>query len=122
MNAKLVLRVGYLNKDVIDILKVNLKLREVFLLPGGIKHIRRKRKQIYLGYITKIPEIIEKPDYIGTNPKYPNSIEFIKKINEYILVAVRSNNNGILNVVTMFKVTDSKVSNMVKHNRTVDMK
>ena len=117
MNSSLVLRVGYLKKDLINLLKLDLKPGEIVLLPGGIKHIRRKRKQIYLGYITKIPEIIDKPDYIGKNPKYSNSVEFIKKINKNVLVAIRPNNKGILNVATMFEVTDSKISRMLKYSR-----
>ena len=122
MNSNFVLRVGYLKKDVINLLKLDFKPGEIVLLPGGIKHIRKKRKQFYLGYITKIPEIIDKPDYVGTNPKYSNSIEFIKKINTYVLVAIRPNNKGVLNVVTMFEVTDSKVSKMLKYSRIINMK
>lgn len=42
-----------------------------------------------------IPEIINVPDYIGVNPKEPNSIELVKVIEKDVLVAI----NLLLNLV-----------------------
>ncbi|MBU4449992.1 MAG: hypothetical protein KKE35_01715 [Actinobacteria bacterium] len=40
--------------------------------------------------------MIKSPDYIGTNSKYPNSVEYIKRFTKNILLVVRSNNCGVL--------------------------
>ena len=115
-------RVGYLEKSIIDLLSVELNPGEIKLLPGGIKHIRKKRPDCFDKYLGKISSIISKPDYIGSNPKYLNSIEYIKKIEENILVAVRLDNKKcILCVATMYQVTDSKINRMLKKNRIIKL-
>jgi hypothetical protein len=122
MIAALVLKVGYLKKSIIDKLKINLNPGEIYLLQGGLKHIERKRKNFFQEYINLLPDVIKNPDYIGTNPKYKNSVEFIKKVKKNVLVAIRSNEFGTLSVVTMFEVTNAKINRMLKHNRIFNIK
>lgn len=117
MTAALILKVGYLKKDIIKKLKINLNPGEIYLLPGGVKHIEKKRKDFFQENMNDLPRIIKVPDYIGTNPKYENSVEFIKKLKRNILVAIRSNGYGTLSVVTMYEITDAKVNRMLKHKR-----
>jgi hypothetical protein len=117
MNIAIGIKVGYLKKSIIDLLGVKLKPGEIKLLPGGIKHIRKKRKKFFNNYFNKIPNIIKNPDYVGTNLKYPNSIEFVKKLEENILVVVRLHKSNILCVATMFEVTEAKILHMLKYGR-----
>jgi len=65
MNIAIEIKVEYLKKSIIDLLGVKLKPGEIKLLPGGIKHIRKKRKKCFNNYFNKIPNIIKNPDYIG---------------------------------------------------------
>ena len=116
------IRVGYLEKNIIDLINVELSPGEIKLLPGGIKHIRKKRLDCFNKYLSEIPSIISKPDYIGSNPKYPNSIEYIKKIEENVLVAVRlDNKKSILCIATMYPITNSKIKRMVIKNRIIKL-
>jgi hypothetical protein len=114
--------VGYLKQEIIDLLKIELKAGDVRLFSGSMKHIRNRRVNCYKRYKNKIPEIIRTPDYVGTSPKYPNSMEFIKKYDANILVAIRLENLKGLCVVTMYDVTESKIANMLKHNRIKKLK
>lgn len=120
--VSLSVRVGYLKKNIINLLNIELNPGEIKLLPGGIKHIRGKRPGCFDKYLSKISSIISKPDYIGSNPKYPNSVEYIKKIEENVLVAIRLNNKkSILCVATMYPITDSKIKRMVIKNRIIKL-
>ena len=116
------IKVGYLKKEIIDLLKINLKPGEIKLLSGGIKHIRKRRTNCFNSYINKIPDIIKSPDYIGTNPKYLKSVEYIKKIDKNILVAVRLSTYGGLSVATMYEITESKILSMLSYDRIIKMK
>ena len=119
------IKVGYLKKEIIDLLKINLKPGEIKLLSGGIKHIRKRRTNCFNSYINKIPDIIKSPDYIGTNPKYLKSVEYIKKIDKNILVAVRLSHYGGLrglSVATMYEITESKILSMLSYDRIIKMK
>ena len=117
MSIKIEIKVGYLERKIIDILDIDLKPGEIKLLPGGIKHICRKRLDCFNKYFSRIPEIIKSPDYVGVNPKYQNSIEYIKEFTDNILVAIRLQDSGSFSVVTMFYVTDSKISSMLRYGR-----
>jgi len=116
------IRVGYLEKSIIDLIKVKLSPGEIKLFSGGIKHIRKKRPDFFDKYLSEIPSIISRPDYIGSNPKYPNSIEYIKKIEENVLVAVRlDNKKSVLSIATMYPITESKIKRMVIKNRIIKL-
>ena len=109
--------VGFLEQYIIELLDLELKPGEIKLLHGGIKHIKKRRLDCYNNYKDKIPEIIKIPDYVGTHPKYLNSVEFIKNIDENILVAIRLDDIEGLCVATMYDVTDSKIVVMLKYGR-----
>jgi hypothetical protein len=114
--------VGFLKQEIIDLLSIELKAGDIRLFPGSVKHIKKRRLNCYKRHKNKIPEIINTPDYVGTSPKYPNSVKFIKKYNDNILVAIRLENLKGLCVVTMYDVTESKIVNMLKHNRIKELK
>ena len=109
--------VSFLEQYIIELLDLELKPGEIKLLYGGIRHIKKRRWACYYNYKDKIPEIIKTPDYVGTHPKYFNSVEYIKKVGDNILVAIRLDDINGLCVVTMYDVTDSKITTMLKHGR-----
>ncbi len=109
--------VGYLKSDIIKLLNLEISPGEIKLFYGGIKHIKNRRLDCFKNYKDKIPEIIRTPDYVGTHPKYLNSVEYIKKMNTNILVAVRSDEFRGLYVATMYDITDSKIIKMLKYGR-----
>lgn len=66
----------------------------------------------------RIPEIIAHPDYIGRHPN-GRSLEYIKRIDGNVLVAVRLCDK--LNVRTMFVIKDSKLKNYLNAGRAKKM-
>lgn len=109
--------VGFLTQKIILLLDLKLEPGDIKLLPGDVQHIKEKRLDCFNNHKDKIPKIIEDPDYVGTNPKYPNSVEYVKKFEYYILVAVILRRKKDLCVITMFDVTDSKINTMLKYGR-----
>ena len=54
-SVSLSIRVGYLEKSIIDLINVELNPGEIKHLPGGIKHIKKKRPDCEKEYV--LPEI-----------------------------------------------------------------
>lgn len=68
-----------------------------------------------------IPEIIDKPDYLGVRKK-DLSIQFIKRYYNNILVAVRMDSGGRLLFRTMYTITESQLSNYLNKDRAWEFK
>ena len=56
----------------------------------------------------KLPEIISNPTYVGVHPSQ-GGIEFIKRFDENVLVAVRASKKDVLYVRSMYCVTEGKI-------------
>ena len=69
-----------------------------------------KKHQNCLSYIDNVKEIIEKPDYISVNSRIPNSIEFIKRFSDLILLSVNLDcKNGYLYVSSLYDIEEAKL-------------
>jgi len=79
---------------------------DVFIYPGAIKHINRNHPLVWSQYKNALPSILQNPDYIGKNPKVPNSVELYKFINNYLLLAIKLDPSGYL-FVSSFYVLDN---------------
>ena len=101
--------VGILNSQIIEYF--NLSTNFVYIGEQNKAHIKKKHYEDYSKYYSYISEIINSPDYFGKNP-LDNSIELVKefKVNEtnYIKVALRISNSGILFARTLYKLNSSK--------------
>ena len=82
-----------------------------------LHNVRSIWKNIARNY-ERIPEIIAHPDYIGHHPN-GQSLEYIKRIDGNVLVAVRLCDK--LNVRTMFVIKDSKLKNYLNAGRAKKM-
>ncbi len=92
-----------------QLLGINLPTTEIWQYPGFEKHVAKKHKNC-LCYIDKIKEIINNPDYISVNSKIPNSIEFIKRYSDIILLSVNLDmNNGYLYVSSLYNIEEAKL-------------
>ena len=75
--------------------------RDIILWRDRIDYIQ-KHKDDFINqdnldlYIKEIPQIIANPDYLGIPPKEPKSIQFIKRYDTNILIAIRISNYGSL--------------------------
>lgn len=97
---------------------LKIKSNDILMWDDRIEYIEKHRlnfKNIYDfdTYIDMIPDIIENPDYIGIKDK-DNSIQFIKKCNDNILIAVRLSTNGKFAFRTMYPITDGQLNDYIK--------
>ncbi|EEM56360.1 MULTISPECIES: PBECR2 nuclease fold domain-containing protein [Bacillus cereus group] len=111
--------VGTLPQVIIDKYELECDSNDVKMYPGAIKHIQRKHPGIYERYSGNIKDIIENPDYVGNNPKEPNSVELIKVIDEHILIAIKLDPSGYLFLSSMYDMNNGpvKVEKRLKSGR-----
>lgn len=109
-------KLDFITKKRPDFAKL-IKSYDIVMWDDRIDHISKHRMNFsdiydFDDYVEKIPEIINSPDYIGIRSK-DNSLQFIKKYNDNILVAVRINTSGNLSFRTFYPVTDSQINNYI---------
>lgn len=64
--------------------------REIKIFPGAIKYIKRQHPKDLKKYFDRIHKIISTPDFVGQNPNEPNSVELVKRFEDNVLVAIKS--------------------------------
>lgn len=68
--------------------------------------------------IQLIPQIIADPDYIGHNPKEPNSIELIKVLSANTMVCIKLDAGNCYHyVASVYEISDGKLQNRLKSGR-----
>jgi len=95
----------------------NLLTGPIYQASGLATHIKKHHPTIVsnIGYI---PDIIAHPDYVGRNPKEPDSVELVKCITDNLMVCVKlDQNNGYFYVASLFDITDGKLANRLKSGR-----
>lgn len=86
-----------------------------------IRHTERHRKDFvseeeYELCFSKIPSIIQDPDYVSIHPN-KNSISFIRKFSDNVSVAVRLSMDGRLAYRTMYPLRESQLKNYISQRR-----
>lgn len=98
-------------------LGIDLPIDDIFISDGLNKHIQRRHPNC-IQYIDKIPQIIKNPDYIGTNPKEPNSVELVKVFEDNIQIGIKlDTTNNYLYVATLFDINSSKIQRRLNSGR-----
>ena len=121
LNKKQILKIGELTQEVIDLLQLNEKPRNIKIVYDRISHCNKhiadfKNKESYNKSIELLPQIIQNPDYVGYNSKN-NGIEYIKRVNELTLVAVRLKSKGDLFFRSIYPISETKLQNGINKNR-----
>ena len=119
-------RVGYLRKSVARELGIGFT-GVIYASPGVIKHIiKRHGKQLDKNTKKNIFEfmkmILEEPDYIGLykNGKEGISVQFVKKIHDYLLLGVEVDKiNHYIYVSTMYPINDNKIQSRVDYGELI---
>ena len=89
----------------------------IYQSSGLQKHVKKHLKE-KATIMSDIPTVIQQPDYIGCNPKEPNSIELVKKITENVMVCVKlDSKNGYLYVASVYTISESKLNNRLNSGR-----
>ncbi|MGG1673977.1 hypothetical protein ACIFOE_25790 [Paenibacillus sp. NRS-1783] len=125
INATSTQIVGKLQVEAIKRLTgVELPVAEVYMYPGAIKHVKRKHPGIIEQYGHLIPDMISNPDYVGQNPKEPNSIELVKAINVHLLLAIKLDPSGYLYLSSFYDLDNAaaKLQKRLESKRWVPFK
>lgn len=110
--------VGKMNEKLNIAAGTNLPNIEIYCSSGLSVHLVKRNHKNCLQYIDEIPKIINAPDYVGKNPKEPNSIELVKKFSENILVAVKLDvKENYLYIASLYDISQSKIERRLYSGR-----
>ncbi|MEG1411747.1 MAG: PBECR2 nuclease fold domain-containing protein [Terrisporobacter sp.] len=115
--------VGFIDKDLANLTNCTYT-DEIYAAPGVLKHIKKRHsnelsEDVLLNIIDTIKSILQTPEYIGTHPKkIGTSIEFVKRIDENILVATELDiKDNYIYVASMYPINQSKIENRLHSGR-----
>lgn len=92
---------------------------DIYQSSGLSKHIL-KRHPDRIDDVDLIPAIIAEPDYVGKNPKEPQSIELVKCLDNNLMVCIKlDTKHDYLYVASFFEISESKVANRIASGRLV---
>lgn len=103
------------------LLGITFPSAEVYMYPGVVKHIKKHHPGIFEQYHHLIPGMIAKPDYVGQNPKEPNSVELYKVVNDHLLMAIKLDPTGYLYLSSFYDLNNGpyKVAQRLSSGRIV---
>ncbi len=97
---------------------------DVLAAPGVLKHIVKRHGDqlsdaVLKDLIGTMETVIKAPDYVGNDSKKGgNGIEFIKKIDDNILVGIEFDvKENYIYVASMYPISEGKISNRLNSNR-----
>ncbi len=98
---------GHLDtQKIFNLTGVQLPFSEVFIYSGAIKHIKKNHPGVFEQYGHLIPTIVTSPDFVGKNPKEPNSVELYKIVNDHLLLAIKCDPSGYLYVSSLYTLNN----------------
>ena len=87
--------VGSLTQEVITYLGLECQPGPIYIGPSNIEHIRKRHPMEFTNHLQDIPDIIQRPDYIGVHPRQ-GGIEFVKVFDGAIrVVPVKIENRSV---------------------------
>lgn len=114
------IEIGKLTSQMIKFLNLPIDPCSIMLWDDRLKYMEKHKsdfisEEAYCKHLQEIPNIIENPDYIGLHPK-DNSIQFIKRIDELMLVGVRIKNKGSLNIRSSYPISNEQLQKYLDSN------
>ncbi len=113
------IKIGELTKEYIDILGLNIKPRTIIMWEDRFQYIHKHIKDFdgdknqFDVCMSRIPEIIDDPDYIALHPT-KGSIEFIKRVDKLMIVVIRIKQSGSLAFRTAFPLSEEQLNDYIK--------
>lgn len=120
------IKIGELTQDIIDLLGINIKPRSIILWEDRFVYIHKHVKDFSGGKtqfdecMSRIPLIISKPDYVALHPT-KGSIEFIKRVDELMIVVVRLKQSGNLAFRTAYPITELQLKDYIQCGTAVKL-
>lgn len=109
--------IGNLEQKVIELLQLQITPGIILIDVANIKHTEKHKAKFkseadYIKHIESITEIIQNPDFVGIHPD-GISIEFFKKIDEILVLAIRMRPQEPFWVRTVFPITPDKLQTYI---------
>lgn len=97
--------------DSIDIVKVNMANLK--------KHLEKRGHDNMIKYLFRISELLEKPTYIGINPREKGrSIEYVIQLDENVLIGIELDyKKEYFYIATMHEISELKLNQRIKNGR-----
>lgn len=114
-------KVGKLTAEVIQAFGLDHEEgKEIFLSNRRKRHMKKHSDEFldFEDVFSRIDEIIGVPDFVGLHPD-GQSLQYIKKIDGNVLVAVRLGED--LDVRTMYVIKETKLENYINSGRIKKM-
>ncbi len=110
--------IGLVPQCIIDYYSLTCASPEVYLPPGVLKHLKKHGHwNDFIKYYKEIPKMITSPDYVGQNPKEPNTIEMYKVISDHVILPIKLNKaDGLF--MSSFYILDNGANKITKRLRT----
>lgn len=109
--------VGKFREDYNKALGLDFPILDIVQSAGLCKHIEKHHPKI-IGYINCISAILSAPDYIGTNPNVPDSIELVKRYEDNILLAIKLDiSNERYYIASLYDITSAKLEKNISSGR-----
>ena len=110
-------KVGCFKQSYNNKLGINLPILDIYQDDGLLKHISIRHPNC-LQYMSQIQSILNSPDYIGTNPKEPDSIELVKVFADNIQLAIKlDKSHGYYYVATLHEISNTKIQTRLNNGR-----
>lgn len=111
------IKIGILTKEIANLINLNIKECDIILWEDRFKYIEKhkvnfKSEEDFVKHVKAIPNIIQNPDYVGRHPK-DNSIQYIKQLDELMIVAIRIKNKGSLCFRTAYPLTHKQLDDYI---------
>lgn len=105
--------VGILTREVITYLGLECQPGPIYIGPSNIEHIKKRHPTEFVNHLQDIPDIIQRPDYIGVHPRQ-GGIEFVKVFDGAIMVSIRLSSKGVLFVRSLYDVSNSRIQTYLR--------
>jgi len=118
-------KIGELQEHIIKSLNLNREKCDIVMWEDRFKYIHKhicdfNTEEDFKACISCIPEIISNPDYIAKHPT-KNSLEFIKQLDELMIVVVRIKAKGNLAFRTAYPLTKEQLQDYIKSGTAIKM-
>ena len=122
-NATKSIKIGELTTDVINVLGLNSKPRNIYMWPDRLIHCEKHKadfssEQEYYESMENIPEIIKNPDYVGLHSNNKGFF-YIKRLNNNCLVGITMDS---LLFRSMYPITEGKLNSYIQKGKVFPLK
>ena len=114
---KRLFRVGTYPERFNALTNQTLPCGDIFQSDGLAAHVQKHHPK-ETENLSLIPQILADPDYIGHNPKEPDSVELVKVLSANVLVCVKLDaREGYLFVASVYEISSGKLNNRINSGR-----